>query len=118
MILVIDDTEDNREVYIQFFRHQGWRVSAAGDGVEGLKLAAEVHPALIVLDLGLPKLDGFEVAERLRADPATRRIPIIACTGHAVSEMKDRALKAGVTEYVVKPCMPADLVTLIRKHLP
>jgi two-component system, cell cycle response regulator DivK len=118
LILVIDDTEDNREVYVQFFRFQGWRVSAAADGIEGLKLASELRPAVIVLDLGLPKMDGWEVAERLKADAVTRDIPIIACTGHAVEELKKRALKAGVSEYMVKPCLPAELVALVRRHLP
>jgi two-component system cell cycle response regulator DivK len=117
LILVIDDTEDNREVYVQFFQYQGWRVSAAADGVEGLRLASEEKPAVIVLDLGLPKMDGWEVAERLKADAATKHIPIIACTGHAVPELKKRALAAGVAEYIVKPVLPTDLVALIRKHL-
>ena len=117
LILVIDDTEDNREVYVQFFRYQGWRVEPAGDGVEGLRLASELKPAVIVLDLGLPRMDGWEVAERLKADAGTKGIPIIACTGHAVPELKSRAIKAGVAEYVVKPCLPTDLVALIRKHL-
>jgi two-component system, cell cycle response regulator DivK len=117
LILVIDDTEDNREVYVQFFRYQGWRVEAAADGIEGLRLAAEFKPAVIVLDLGLPKMDGWEVAERLKADAATRDIPIIACTGHAVEELKKRAFKAGVAEYIVKPVLPTDLVALIRRHL-
>jgi two-component system, cell cycle response regulator DivK len=117
LILVIDDTEDNREVYVQLFRYQGWRVEAAADGIEGLRLACELKPAVIVLDLGLPKMDGWEVTERLKADEATRGIPIIACTGHAVPELKARALKAGVSEYIVKPCLPTDLVTMIRKHV-
>jgi CheY-like chemotaxis protein len=118
LILIIDDTEDNREVYVQFFRHQGWRVSAAEDGIEGLRLAAEQLPTLIVLDLGLPKMDGWQVAEHLKANPATRHIPIIACTGHAGEDLKKRALAAGVAEYVVKPCLPADLVARIKRHLP
>ena len=117
MILVIDDTEDNRDVYVQFFQYQGWRVSAAADGIEGLRLAAELKPAVIVLDLGLPKMDGWEVAKRLKADAATSGIPIIACTGHAVLELKKRALEAGVAEYIVKPVLPADLVALVRRHL-
>ena len=117
LILIIDDTEDNREVYVQFFRHQGWRVSAAEDGIEGLRMAGELLPTLIVLDLGLPKMDGWEVAERLKADAATRHIPIIACTGHAGEDLKKRALAAGVSDYVVKPCLPADLVARVKRHL-
>jgi two-component system cell cycle response regulator DivK len=117
LILIIDDTEDNREVYVQFFRHQGWRVSAAEDGIEGLRLAAEELPAVIVLDLGLPKMDGWEVAAHLKGNPATRHIPIIACTGHAGEDLKKRALAAGVSDYVVKPCLPADLVARVKRYL-
>jgi two-component system, cell cycle response regulator DivK len=117
LILIIDDTEDNREVYVQFFRHQGWRVSAAEDGIEGLRMAAEQVPSLIVLDLGLPKMDGWQVAEQLKGNEATRHIPIIACTGHAGADLKKRALAAGVNDYVVKPCLPADLVARVKRHL-
>jgi len=117
LILIIDDTEDNREVYVQFFRHQGWRVSAAEDGIEGLRLASEELPSLIVLDLGLPKMDGWQVAEHLKANAATRHIPIIACTGHSGVELKKRALAAGVVDYVIKPCLPADLVARVKRHL-
>lgn len=117
LILIIDDTEDNREVYVQFFRHQGWRVSAAEDGIEGLRMASEQLPSLIVLDLGLPKMDGWQVAEQLKGNAATSHIPIIACTGHSGPELKKRALAAGVSEYVVKPCLPADLVAHVKRHL-
>jgi two-component system cell cycle response regulator DivK len=117
LILIIDDTEDNREVYVQFFRHQGWRVSAAEDGIEGLRLAREQLPAVIVLDLGLPKMDGWQVAAHLKANEATRHIPIIACTGHAGEDLKKRALAAGVSDYVVKPCLPGDLVARVKRYL-
>jgi two-component system cell cycle response regulator DivK len=117
LILIIDDTEDNREVYIQFFRHQGWRVVSAEDGIEGLRMAAEHVPSVIVLDLGLPKMDGWQVAEHLKRNESTRHIPIIACTGHAGEDLKKRALAAGVVEYVVKPCLPADLVARVKRHL-
>ena len=117
LVLIIDDTEDNREVYVQFFRHQGWRVAAAEDGVEGLRLAFELLPAVIVLDMGLPKKDGWQVAEELKANTATRHIPIIACTGHAGQDLKKRALAAGVSDYVVKPCLPGDLVARVKRYL-
>jgi two-component system, cell cycle response regulator DivK len=117
LILIIDDTEDNREVYIQFFRHQGWRVSSAEDGIEGLRLATAELPSLIVLDLGLPKMDGWQVAEQLKRNEGTKHIPIIACTGHAGDDLKKRAFAAGVADYVIKPCLPADLVARVKRHL-
>jgi two-component system cell cycle response regulator DivK len=116
-VLVIDDSEDNREVYAQFLTHVGWRVAIAVDGVEGLAQAHALKPDAIVLDLGMPKMDGWEVAKRLKADNVTRRIPILALTGHALDQSKQRALAAGVDDYLVKPCLPADLIAAIRRHL-
>lgn len=117
LVLVIDDSEDNREVYAQFLQHVGWRVAIAVDGVEGLAQATALRPDAIVLDLGMPKMDGWEVAKRLKADSVTRRIPVLALTGHALDQSKQRAVAAGVDAYLVKPCLPADLVAAIRRHL-
>ena len=117
LILVIDDAEDTRDVYAQFLQHVGLRSVTAADGEDGLEKARALRPDLIVLDLGLPKLDGWEVTRRLKSDPTTRAIPIIAVTGHAQAEQRQRALDAGVAEYCVKPCTPADLVAMIERHL-
>jgi two-component system, cell cycle response regulator DivK len=117
LVLVIDDSEDNREVYAQFLTHVGWRVAIAVDGVEGLAQATELKPDAIVLDLGMPKMDGWEVAKRLKANHVTRRIPVLALTGHALDQSKQRAEAAGVDDYLVKPCLPAELVAAIRRHL-
>jgi len=117
LVLVIDDVEDNREVYAQFLRHEGWQVATAEEGIEGLTMAARLGPAVIVLDLGLPTIDGWEVARRLKESPLTREIPVIALTGYGTSDARWRAIAAGVDEYVVKPCLPADLAAAIRRHL-
>jgi CheY-like chemotaxis protein len=117
LVLVIDDSEDNREVYAQFLTHVGWRVAIAVDGVEGLAQATSLKPDAIVLDLGMPKMDGWEVAQRLKANQATKKIPVLALTGHALDQSKQRAMSAGVDDYLVKPCLPADLVAAIRRHL-
>jgi CheY-like chemotaxis protein len=117
VILVIDDVEDNRDVYAQFLQHQGWRVETAADGEEGLTKAAALKPSAVVLDLGLPKMDGWEVAHRLKSDPVTSGIPVIALTGHVTKEARQRALTAGVDDFIAKPCLPADLVGVIRRHL-
>jgi CheY-like chemotaxis protein len=74
LVLVIDDIEDNREVYAQFLRHEGLRVVLAEDGELGLAQAAALQPSVIILDLGMPKMDGWEVARRLKANEATRAI--------------------------------------------
>ena len=117
LVLVIDDVEDNRDVYTQFLSHQGWRVATAADGEDGLAKAESLRPSVIILDLGLPKMDGWEVAQRLKNAPATSGIPIVALTGHVTKEARQRALTAGVNEFCTKPCLPPDLVATIRRHL-
>jgi two-component system cell cycle response regulator DivK len=117
LVLVIDDVEDNRDVYAQFLSHEGWRVATAADGEDGLAKATALEPNVIVLDLGLPKMDGWEVAHRLKSAPATSGIAVVALTGHVTAEARQRALTAGVDEFCTKPCLPADLVATIRRHL-
>jgi DNA-binding response OmpR family regulator len=106
LVLVIDDAEDTRDVYAQFLHHVGFRAATAVDGEDGLEKALALRPHLIVLDLGLPKIDG-----------ATRDIPLIVVSGHAQPEQRSKAAAAGVDEYCVKPCTPDELVTMIRRHL-
>jgi len=117
LVLVIDDAEDNREVYVQFFEFQGWRTATASDGEDGLDKASALAPTVIVLDLSLPLMDGWEVARRLKANGKTRSIPVIALTGHALDDSRRKAMAAGVDEYLTKPCLPADLAAVIRRHL-
>ncbi|PYQ46262.1 MAG: response regulator [Acidobacteria bacterium] len=117
LVLLIDDIEDNREVYAQFLRHEGLRVAVAADGVEGLTMAARLAPSVIVLDLGLPLVDGWEVARRLKESDLTRNIPVIALTGHVTKEARERAFTAGVDDFIAKPCLPADLVAAIRRRM-
>ena len=117
LVLVIDDAEDNREVYVQFFEFQGWRTATASDGEDGLEKASALAPSVIVLDLSLPVMDGWEVARRLKKNGKTRTIPVIALTGHALDDSRRKAMAAGVDEYLTKPCLPADLAAVIRRHL-
>jgi CheY-like chemotaxis protein len=118
LILLVDDVEDNLDVYTQFFAHNGWRTATASSGQVALTQAAGLHPDVIVLDLGMPGMDGWEVARRLKADPVTRSIDIIALTGHALDDSRRRAVEAGVDEYLTKPCLPADLAAAVKRHLP
>ena len=117
LVLVIDVAEDNREVYLQFFEFQGWLTASASDGQDGLDKASALKPSVIVLDLSLPIMDGWEVARRLKSDPATKAIPLLALTGHALDDSRKKALAAGVDDYLTKPCLPADLAAAIRRHL-
>jgi CheY-like chemotaxis protein len=118
LILLVDDVEDNLEVYSQFFVHHGWRTATAANGPAALSQASDLRPAVMVLDLGMPGMDGWEVARRIRADPVTAGIPIIALTGHVMGDSRRRAREAGVNEYLTKPCLPQDLADAVRRHLP
>ena len=82
LILVVDDFEDNREMYTQYLRFNGYRVAEAVDGLDALTKAAALRPDLIVMDLSLPRLDGWEATRRLKKDPLTSQIPVVALTGH------------------------------------
>ena len=115
LVLLVDDSEDNREVYEQFLKFAGFRVEIAVDGVEAVEKAASVKPDVIVMDLSLPRLDGWEATRRIKAAPETTAIPVIALTGHAVSESKRKAQEVGCSGYLTKPCLPEVLVSEIRR---
>jgi CheY-like chemotaxis protein len=118
LVLLVDDVEDNLDVYRQFFVHNGWRTATASSGQDALTQAAGLRPDIVVLDLGMPGMDGWEVARRLKADPVTHTIRIIALTGHALDDSQRRAVEAGVDEYLTKPYLPADLLAAVKRHLP
>jgi CheY-like chemotaxis protein len=118
LVLVIDDTADSRDLYEHYLAAHGLDVLGAADGPTGLQAARVKHPDVIVLDMGLPRVDGWEVARRLKADAATRDIRLIAVTGHDTGEARQRALDAGVDEYLVKPCPPEDVLAAIAHWRP
>ena len=114
LVLVVEDYTDAREMYAAYLRLAGFRVAEAGDGVEAIQLASELEPDAIVLDLSLPRLDGWEAIRRLRSDPRTRGIPIVALSGHA----RARVVKdAGWDTFILKPCMQEVLVAEVRRVL-
>lgn len=117
LILVVDDVADNCAIYSHFFDCMGYRVLTAGDGPTGIAMARTERPDVILLDLGIPVIDGWEVTRRLRADPATRGISIVALTGHVTGEARQRALDAGVDSYLMKPCRPDEVLAEVRRQL-
>jgi len=117
LILVVDDFVDNREMYTQFLRYNGYRVAEAVDGLDALEKAASLQPDLIVMDLSLPRLDGWEATRRLKKNPETAQIPVVALTGHALAGHAEGARAAGCDSFVTKPCIPADLEAEIRRVL-
>jgi two-component system, cell cycle response regulator DivK len=117
LVLVVDDFPDNRDMYMQYLEFSGLRVAEAQNGHEALEQAFTLHPDLIVMDLSLPGLDGWEATRRLKADPRTRSIPVIALTGHALAGHSKGAIEAGCDAFITKPCLPERLLEEIRKML-
>ncbi|HYJ80917.1 MAG TPA: response regulator [Longimicrobiaceae bacterium] len=105
-VLIVEDNADNREIYCTILRHHGYSVAEAETGEEGIRIAREVLPAVVLMDVSMPGIDGFEATRRLKADPLTAAIPVIAVTAHALAEDRQRALEAGCDGYLAKPVEP------------
>jgi two-component system, cell cycle response regulator DivK len=117
-ILYVEDNELNRKIVRDLLRRTSYRLLEAPDGEAGVQLALAERPGLILLDVQLPKLSGFEATRRLRAEPATAATPIIAITSFALSGDEQRAREAGASAYLPKPFSPFTLLGMIRKLLP
>jgi two-component system cell cycle response regulator DivK len=116
-ILIVDDYADALDIWAIYLQSMGYRVSTAADGLSAVAKAEELLPDLIVLDLELPGLTGFEAAKRLRANPETADIPLIAATGYSHARQLDMARQSGFDAVVVKPCDPDLLVQEIDRLL-
>ena len=117
LILVVDDYQDAREMYAEYLQFSGFRVAEARNGNEAVAQARSLKPDLILMDLSLPGLDGWEATRVLKADDETRHIPIVALTGHALAGASEGARKAGCDSFVTKPCLPDDLVVEVKRML-
>ena len=117
-ILHVEDNELNRKMISDLLRRTSYRLIEAPDGEAAVAIAHEQHPDLILMDVQLPKISGIEATRRLRAEPATAAIPIIAITSFALSGDEQRAKEAGASAYLSKPYSPLTLLTMIRKLLP
>jgi two-component system cell cycle response regulator DivK len=117
LILVVDDYEDAREMYAEYLRFCGFRVAEARNGNEALEQAFALMPDLILMDLSLPGMDGWEATRQLKGDERTRHIPVVALTGHALAGASEGAKRAGCDSFVTKPCLPDDLVVEVRRML-
>jgi len=116
-VLLVEDNEDNLVVYRTILDHVGYNVLEARDGEEGVSRAREEHPDLILMDISIPKIDGWEATRRLKADQATRDIPIIALTAHALEEDRERAIAAGCDGYLAKPVEPRRVVEEVQRFV-
>ena len=117
-ILVVEDQEDNRRILRDLLVHGGFEVIEVGDGEQAVTAAAAHHPDVILMDIQLPLLDGYEATRRIKADPALKHIPIIVVTSYALSGDETRAHAAGCDAYVAKPYSPRALLAKIREYAP
>jgi two-component system, cell cycle response regulator DivK len=116
-VLLVDDYPDAREMYSEYLQFSGFDVVQAANGMEALQQALEANPDIILMDLSLPVMDGWEATRRLKADKRTAAIPVVALTGHALAGISEGAKKAGCDAFVTKPCLPEDLVKEIQRIL-
>ena len=116
-ILLVEDNEDNLIVYRTILDHVGYRVIEARDGEEGVARARADLPDLILMDVSLPKMDGWEATRRIKADEETRQIPIIAVTAHALDDDREKATQVGCDGYLAKPVAPRRVVEEVERFI-
>jgi two-component system cell cycle response regulator DivK len=117
-ILYVEDNEDNVYMLVRRLERKGFEVLVAPDGEQGVAMARKEHPDLILMDLNMPVLDGWEATRQLKGAPETQAIPVIALSAHAMSGDRERALEAGCDEYDTKPVRMDSLMAKIRTLLP
>ena len=116
-ILVIEDTEDNRRILRDLLTNAGFDVLEANDGEQGVGAAAVEHPDLILMDIQLPVIDGYEATRRIKAAPESKDIPVIAVTSYALSGDEAKARAAGCDGYIAKPFSPRQILAMVRDFL-
>jgi two-component system, cell cycle response regulator DivK len=117
-ILLVEDNELNRDMLSRRLQRRGYTVSIAVDGVQAVAMAASAPPDLVLMDMSLPEMDGWEATRRMKADGASRHVPVIALTAHAMSGDREKALQAGCDEFDTKPVDLERLVAKIQALLP
>lgn len=115
-ILVVEDDTDNRRIVAKVLSVEGYEVVEATDGVQALSRVQAERPDLIIMDLALPNMDGWEATRRLKADPETRGIPVVAITAFAMRGDEEQARAAGCDDYIPKPARPVAIREVVRKH--
>jgi len=118
IVLYIEDNYHNRRIVRKILQSRGYILVEAEDGVSGLAMVHELKPPLILLDIGLPGIDGLEVIARVKADPNLRDIPVIALTASAMRGDKERFLEAGCDDYLSKPIQAMELINKVASHYP
>jgi len=116
-ILVVEDNQDSRELVVKVLKNKGYLMIEAADGEEALEKAAAEKPDLVLLDISIPKLDGYEVAKRLKSDEELKDIPIVALTAHAMKGDREKVIVAGFEGYISKPINVRELPDQVRCYL-
>ncbi|MDI6890978.1 MAG: response regulator [Thermodesulfovibrionales bacterium] len=116
-ILIVDDNQDSRELVVKILKSKGYQMIEATDGEEALEKAVSERPDLILMDISIPKIDGFEVTRRLKSQEEFKDLPIVALTAHAMRGDREKALEAGCEGYISKPINVRELPERIRSYL-
>jgi CheY-like chemotaxis protein len=117
LVLLVDDLDDTRAMYAEYLLRSGYRVVQAADGARALTLARDLLPDVVVMDMALPVLDGWAAVRRLKSDPQTGVIPVVALTGYTAASHVRRAREAGCDAFLSKPCLPSALLAIVRDLL-
>jgi two-component system cell cycle response regulator DivK len=117
LVLLAEDFEDARELYCDYLEFSGFTVKTVSNGREAIDQAIALLPDLILMDASMPVLDGWQATKEIKANPATRHIPILALTAHAFDDARQEARAVGCDGFVTKPCLPDDLVARVRATL-
>lgn len=116
-ILIVDDNQDAIHILTAVLKRGGFLVSVAKNGVEAIEKVRQENPALILLDIMMPKMDGFEVCQEVKANQQTRNIPVLMITARKDPESRKRGLEVGASEYLVKPIHPAEVLRKVQEYL-
>jgi two-component system, cell cycle response regulator DivK len=115
LVLLVEDNDDNRHIYSTILKHAGYRVEEVTDGESAIETARRLRPALILMDVSIPIIDGWEATERLKRDEQTAMIPVIALTAHALKSDREKAAEIGFDKYISKPALPGDVVKAVQE---
>jgi CheY-like chemotaxis protein len=116
-ILIVEDNPDNQTIYRTILEHFGYGVLTANNGDDGIRLAREGHPDLILMDVSIPIIDGWEATKILKADPTTAGIPVVALTAHAMAADRAKAAEVGCDGYLAKPVEPRRVIEEVQKFV-
>jgi two-component system cell cycle response regulator DivK len=117
LVLFVDDHEDTRLLYVEYLQFEGFRAAGVGDGASALRAIREQRPDVIVMDVKMPAMDGFAVLDALKRDEELRTVPVVILTADAAPHIRRRALEMGSAEVVSKPCLPNDLLAVVRRMI-